>query len=73
MVNFLKDQTHFDNFKEFSLLPLNQLNPKNGASVELDFDSLTRASNSKDMDSRVLMYQAGYLTIKQSHDNMAVF
>lgn len=73
VVNYLKDQTHFDNFKEFSLLPLNQLNPKNGASVELDFDSLTRASNPKDMDSRVLMYQAGYLTIKQSHDNMAVF
>ena len=28
VVNYLKDQTHFDNFKEFSLLPLNQLNPK---------------------------------------------
>lgn len=73
VVNYLKDQTHFDNFKEFSLLPLNQLNPKNGASVELDFDSLTRASNPKDMDSRVLMYQAGYLTIKKTQGNIAVF
>ena len=65
VMNFLKDFSNLDQVKQYSFKLLQNLNSLDN-DIILGFEELNKSSNPMQMDPRVLMYQAGYLTIKES-------
>ncbi len=63
--NYLKDFKNCKKTKALSLELLDKLKELDDGIV-VDFEDINKASNPVDMDPVVMMYQAGYLTIKKS-------
>ena len=72
VMNFIKDISNLNQVKQHSFNLLQNLNSLDNGIV-LRFEQLNKASNPIKMDPRVLMYQAGYLTIKESLPGGAKF
>ena len=71
-MNFLKDISNLSKVKNCSYELLSKINELD-ANINLSFDDLMQASSLMEMDPRVLMYQAGYITIKKTFSNGARF
>ena len=72
VMNFLKDISNLSKVKNCSYELLSKINELD-ANINLSFDDLMQASSLMEMDPRVLMYQAGYITIKKTFSNGARF
>ena len=66
-------QNKFEELKACSVELLQKFSCEDDNLIELDFDTLNMASNPMDMDTRVLMFQAGYLSIKRQLGGIGYF
>ena len=73
VANFMAKQTKFEELKACSVELLQKFSCEDDNLIELDFDTLNMASNPMDMDTRVLMFQAGYLSIKRQLGGIGYF
>ena len=73
VANFMAKQNKFEELKACSVELLQKFSCEDDNLIELDFDTLNMASNPMDMDTRVLMFQAGYLSIKRQLGGIGYF